>query len=302
MNNKKVAIVTGGTKNQFPAMAVLALNLTEKCPDIADELVIFHDGISDSEKSKINKIFPTRFIEYHSPFLQTNQFNKTITDYFSFMVFCKYECWKLLDEYKTVIWTDYDILILENISEIKEKQNYNAKFVKNKFLVTKFERAVFWNFEKDLSTFNILADCISCPLFVLYDDFPDYQNFYNECIELTQYFGSVLWTPEEAVISILFQQKNINFDELDSVIYVTQPFEYEKNKGKAKILHAAGQPKFWNGLKNEQWDSYYMRWLNEFKGEAFTTNRKKITLKKIIKYLLPYGLIRLYQRCRKNGK
>ncbi len=303
MEHNKTAIVTGGTKNQFPAMAVLALNIADKCPNIADELIIFHDGISITEQQKVNKIFPTRFIEYKSPFLEQNSFNNTITNYFSFMIFCKYECWKLLKDYNTVIWTDYDITIFDNIEELKVKNKNYAKFVKNKFLVTKFERSLFWNFEEDLNSFDILADCISCPLFVLYDDFPDYLNFYNECIKLTQHFGSVLWTPEEAIISVLFQKKHIIFDELDSKTYVTQPFEYEKNKRIAKILHAAGQPKFWNGLNNELWNSYYKKWIVEYKGKPFPNiKQNKHFLKKIIKCLLPYGIIRLYQRHKKHGK
>ena len=303
MENKKTAIVTGGTKNQFPAMAVLALNIADKCPDIADELVIFHDGVSLEEQEKINKIFPTRFIEYKSPFTEVQGFTDTIKKYFSLMVFCKYECWRLLDEYKTVIWTDYDILILDSISEIKQRSDNYAKFVQNKYLVTKFERHVFWNFESDLKTFNILGECISCPLFVLYDDFPNYESFYNECLRLTQHFGSVLWTPEEAVISILFQQNNINYDLINPIIYVTQPFEYEKNKDKAKILHAAGQPKFWNGLNNEKWNSYYNKWLTVYNGIPFECKKekRKITLKKLIKFIIPYGIIRLYQR-KKYGK
>ena len=297
--DKKIAIVTGGTKDQFPAMAVLALNIADKCPDIADELVIFHNGIPEQEQKKINQIFPTKFLEYKDPFVDKNNFNETITNYFSFMVFCKYECWRLLDDYKTVIWTDYDILILHSISEIKEKKQCSAKFVKGKYLITKFERNLFWKFEKDLSTFNILGDCINCPLFVLYDDFPDYKNFYENCIKKTQYFGSTLWTPEEAIISMLFQQYKIKFDEIDPIIYVTQPFEYEKNINKAKILHAAGQPKFWNGLKNDKWNSYYRIWTENYKGIGF--QQKKISIKEIIKCIIPYGVIRLYQR-KKNGK
>ena len=303
MDMKKTAVVTGGTRNQFPAMAVLALNLADKCHDIADELIIYHDGIPETEQQKINAIFPTRFIQYFSPFYEKDNFNNTITNYFSFMVFCKYECWKLLDEYKTVIWTDYDILIIEDISEIKKRLNHSAKFVKNKFLVTKFERSVFWKHENDLLDFNILADCISCPLFVLFDDFPDYSGFYDKCIELTQHFGSVLWTPEEAVISILFQKRNIGFDEIDPVLYVTQPSEYDKNKNRAKILHAAGQPKFWNGLNNKQWNAYYKIWLEKYNGEPFSNScSKKISFKKIVKCILPYGIIRLYQRHKKHGK
>jgi hypothetical protein len=29
----------------------------------------------------------------------------------------------------------------------------------------------------------------------------------------------------------------------------------------AKIIHAFGQPKFWNGIFNEQWNNNYKLWL-----------------------------------------
>ena len=145
LKEKKTAIVTGGTSNQFPAMAVLALNLADKCPDIADELVIFHDGISDDEQKKVNQIFPTRFINYRNPFSDKSSFNETITNYFSFMVFCKYECWRLLEEYKTVIWCDYDITFLQNVSELKNLDGYYCSFIQDHILARKFNTK-FWQF------------------------------------------------------------------------------------------------------------------------------------------------------------
>ena len=294
---KKTAIVTGGTKNQFPAMAVLALNIADKCPNVADELIIYHDGVPVEEQEKVKNIFPTRFIEYKSPFLENTKFKDVVTKYFSLMVFCKYECWRLLDEYETVIWTDYDIVLLQDIYELKENNGNVAKFCKSKYLVKKFERSLFDDFEKDLSSFNVFGDGICCPLFVLHDTFPDYTNFYNKCIELTNYYSTVLFLPEEAIISILFQQYKIVYDELDPDIYITKPSEYEIKKDNSKILHAVGQPKFWNGLKNEKWEYYYNIWKNEYHGIEFITEKKikKITIKKLFKFFVPYGIIRLYQ-------
>ena len=135
---KKTAIVTGGTKNEFSAMAVLALNIKDKCPNIADELVIFHDGVSEKEQKKVQEIFPTRFIKYNSPFVNKPGFTESIKNYFTFMLFCRYECWNLLDDYSTVIWTDYDILILNNIEELKIRQNHCAKFAFSPMLLIFF--------------------------------------------------------------------------------------------------------------------------------------------------------------------
>jgi len=48
----------------------------------------------------------------------------------------------------------------------------------------------------------------------------------------------------------------------------------------AKIIHAYGQPKFWNGLSNEQWNKNYQMWI------AMGGNKyKQPTLKKIVQKL-----------------
>lgn len=292
MNTKKNAIVTGGTKNQFPAMAVLALNIADKCPNIADELVIFHDGISEEEKNKVNKIFPTRFIEYINPFMNNN-FSSTVTNYFSVMVFCKYECFKLLDEYKTVIWTDYDILIKKDISYIKNFKFGDCKFIKESFLQTKFKQNLYYN--KELQPFVEEIDfnkkAISTPIFVLYDSFPQYLNFYNDCIKYTSILASSLELPEEGIISICLNKYNIKIDSLNAQEFVTPPEDFEKCSESANILHAVGQPKFWNGLYNKEWQSYYNEWIKKYNGNIIINHNFSKKIKKIIKFIIPYGLI-----------
>ena len=260
---KKTAIVTGGTSNQYPGMAVLALNIADKCPNIADELVIFYDDIPLSQQKLINSIFPTRFIKYESPFKHIDNFSNEIQNYFSPFLFCKYECFRLLDEYQTVIWLDYDMVITKNISELKEKNNEDLKFCEADVLGVKFTNAVFWykNCMDDIHNFDLLKPAISCCAFVLFDTLKNYNEIYDECIRLTERYAPALFLPEEAVISVLFQQKNIQYEKLDYNKYSTFPKDIDKNKEITSIIHAVGQPKFWNGLYNEQWENYYGQWL-----------------------------------------
>lgn len=300
---KKTAIVTGGTKNQFPAMAVLALNIVDICPNIADELVVFHDGISLKQQKKVQQIFPTRFILYESPFLKNKEFDGVITNYFSLMVFCKYECWNLLSEYRTVLWTDYDIVITHDISEIMLSSEYYAKFVPAPNIAKKIYPSIYNN--EIINTFDIHATGISCPIFYLSDAFPNFTNFYKNCLTMTNILTKSLYLPEEAVISILFLQNNIFYEKLSESTYVT---EARKNKitKETKILHSVGQPKFWNGLYNEQWEKYYNKWITKYKGEQFSHRKKQyIFVKfvklglKLIKMILPYGFVRLLQKIKK---
>lgn len=260
---KKTAIVTGGTSNQYPAMAVLALNIADKCPNIADELVIFYDDIPLEQQKLINSIFPTRFIKYKSPFSHVDNFSEVIQNYFSPFLFCKYECFRLLDEYQTVIWIDYDMVITQDISELKEKNKADAKFISSKFLGQKFNDKVFWdqNCIEDIHNFDLLKPAITCCIFVLFDSLKNFHQIYDECIRLTPRYAAALYLPEEAVLSVVLQQLNVEIDELDNAKYNTTPKEIEVNKGITSIIHSIGQPKFWNGLYNEQWESYYKKWL-----------------------------------------
>jgi hypothetical protein len=56
---------------------------------------------------------------------------------------------------------------------------------------------------------------------------------------------------------MLVQKFNLQYDELDMEMYCYHPKDATE---KTKILHAYGQPKFWNGLDNEQWNRYYEEW------------------------------------------
>lgn len=299
---KKTAVVTGGTKDQFPAMAVLALNIADKCPDLADELVIFHDGVPIIEQEKVKSIYPTRFIEFENPFSKVSDFSDEVAKYFSPMVFCKYECWKLLDEYRTVIWTDYDVLIKKDISLLGTKNKYDSKFFTHPLLVKKFHSSFFWDEEcvSDLSEFDILGMGISSGLFVLFDSLVNYREMYDDFIRLTIRYGKHLYLPEEAAISVVFQQRGVINECLDEE-YCIIPKKMEEFGDGIKILHAAGQPKFWNGLVNKEWQSYYEIWIKKYKGQRFPSQYsfRKI-IKKLFKSILPYGLLVLFRQIRQH--
>ena len=49
---------------------------------------------------------------------------------------------------------------------------------------------------------------------------------------------------------MMLQKFNIPYDELSNEIYALHP---KYDKGKAEIVHAYGQPKFWNGYEDKSW-------------------------------------------------
>lgn len=250
-----VALVTGGTKKDVDAMAVLALNVQEKCPHLADELVIYHDGIRKEDQEKMNEIMPTTFIRYRCPI---NWFrlmaNRTIR-YFSPMVFCKYECLHLLSKYEKVIWTDYDILIKENIDELRDLESGLTVIVNHEVPL----RDMFYKtIEKaDTTTFDLDGESICMPLFILTREIGDYEFYYEWCYEMTKKYLRHLYLPEQCILTMMTQIFEIPFQEIPKPIYCMHPREEVE---KTKILHAYGQPKFWDGLENAEWSRYFEQW------------------------------------------
>ncbi|UTC76296.1 hypothetical protein E4O03_06280 [Treponema sp. OMZ 792] len=277
---KNTAIVTGGTSNDVPAMACLVMNIKDTNPTLADEIVIFHDGISEKDQKLINSIFPTRFILYESPFNDVTDFGDVVTKYFSPMVFCKYECFKLLEDYECVIWTDYDVVIVDDLSELKEKSSSGIE------IMISTSGHIYNAFQGNYSNLNFLKNMIwneralYVP-FVLCDTLRDYKDLYAWCIEYTKRLAQYLLLPEQAVVNLLLQEFDIKagVTRIIDKIYSVHPSDSFKPSA-VKILHAYGQPKFWNGLYNETWEKNYRHWI-KMGGTPYEHRTVKYKLKTI---------------------
>lgn len=250
----KTVIVTGGTHKDVSAMGVLALNIKEITPDLADELIIFHDGINKKEQQIIQNIFPTKFYRYKFPLDFWAKRRNSSLRYFSHMVFCKYECFRLLKEYDRVIWTDYDIVILKDLKELLTG-NAGLQIVADN---APLKRMVYEKNQAELQEFDLEQNGVSTPLFVLTRKIGDYQKCYEWCNQATTEYAPYLYLPEQCIISMMIQKFQIPYSNLQEKKYALHPRDYD---GEASIIHAYGRPKFWEGLFNEQWEKYYSQWL-----------------------------------------
>lgn len=93
------------------------MDINKFSTNLTDE-VVFHDGISNKDQRLLNEIFPARFIEYDFPINDTSIFNQGTLNYFSKMVYSKFECFKLLNDYEKVLFLDYNQVIKSDISEL----------------------------------------------------------------------------------------------------------------------------------------------------------------------------------------
>lgn len=249
------ALVIGGTKNDWEAMAVFLLNFKSVMPDLVDDIIVFHDGITKKHQNKMNKIAEIKFVKYKCPVPKWKCLSNKSIRYFSRMVFCKYECFRLLDEYDSVIWSDYDVVIKESIHELLDM---NSKFA----VICNEDTPLQGNFymhkkNKEIYNYDLGRETICTPLLIMSKNIGDFAEYYKWCYEQTQKFLSDLYLPEQAIISMLVQKFKISYEKIDRRIYCSHPSE---DADDIKILHAYGQPKFWNGLENEIWNYYNHVW------------------------------------------
>ena len=254
-------LVTGGTKKDIDAMAVLALNVRDKTPKLADEMVIFHDGVTEKIQNQFQKIMPTRFVRYRCPIPKWKLWQNKIIRYFSPMVFCKIECFKLLERYDTVVWSDYDVIIKEDISDLQQQdKEYSFVCDPDKTLADMFYPAVR---KIKLPGFDLDGGCICTPLFVLQRGGGDYISYYKWCIDAMSQYIKYLYLPEQAIVTMLVQKFQIPFQILSNRTYSAHPKE---DGDDVRIIHAYGQPKFWNGLENPEWNRYFQEWRKIYEG------------------------------------
>lgn len=256
---KKKCIVTGGTKKDVGNIATLIINI-KKLNIKIDEVVVFHDGISLCDQKKINKIFPTKFFIFNFKDYNPANFSIEINEYFSPMVLCKYECFRLLSEYSCVIWTDYDVVLKTNFNDLLNEHTCNAQFLPDgkQTIEVQFHEGI-----KDVATqfdYSKIANCYS--IFVLYDNF-DYQSAYIYCVNIANKYGKYLHYGEQGALDFMLQNQKllVNYLPKEYSIHPTSEFA-----SKALILHAYGQPKYWNGLYNEEWKRNYEEWLKVYYG------------------------------------
>jgi lipopolysaccharide biosynthesis glycosyltransferase len=250
---KKNAIVFTISSDLVFAVANLMFDIKRLSPGIADEVVVIHDGnLKKKDFSLLNSILPTKEMKYNVPVDDLSIFNQGTLKYFTIMAYAKYECLKLLDYYKNVIYLDPDMVIKKDLSCLLESCESGIKMMPSgqKVIVQLHEKVD----EYDMSKEGI------CGCIFVFQDHSDYIKYYNFCIVTLSKYAGKLKLAEQAIFDFMIQEFNIQICPVDSKIYSPHPTDKELASN-AKIIHAYGQPKFWNGLENEQWNKNYTEWL-----------------------------------------
>lgn len=251
---KDNAVVFGLTSDQVFAVACVMMDLRRLSPSIIDEVVIIHDGINERDKKLLASILPTRFILYNFPINSARVLNASAVRQFSKMVFTKFECLKLLDDYRNVLWSDYDVVVQADVSELFSFSESGIKLMPSGLPVR-------IQLQKEVAGYDMEAEAIGAGLFVFQDHLKDYLKMYEFCYQELERHAEILAMPEQAIFDFMVQRFCLKPVAIDRFVYSPHPTD-KPLASAAKIIHAYGQPKFWNGLRNEQWQINYQAWVD----------------------------------------
>jgi len=103
MGKKELAIVLGTTGNMAFAVANVLLGLKKYSPNLNPDIIIFHNDVTEKDKNLLNNFFSCKFVDYKFPIKDISKFNEEYFNQFTKLAYSRYECFNLLNEFKTFI-------------------------------------------------------------------------------------------------------------------------------------------------------------------------------------------------------
>lgn len=273
-HKKNCVIVFFITKDYAFTVANMIIGLNRYSPNLADDIIIFHEGLSDDDKNCLNilsnkiifkKFTKDEFMNKISTKLKNNKkFIHSIEKY-TYLNLAKFEIFNLLNNYKNVIMLDTDMLIQKDFSEI-----LNYKPAAWRPTVIGLHASFNYN------AYDFLTKDSARPnggLLYICDELDS--NFFSteqSYIFLDKYIDDIKGTLDETTFALMFHKNNIKPKTL--------PVEYNswvhyKNSFNSYIIHAMGKNKFWNNqiikMAYPEWEFNNKIW-KSIGGKSYTGN------------------------------
>ena len=263
---KKKAVMLADTR---PALVgIMLLQLKNTNPDLFDEAIIFDVNLTEQDRQLMQAIFPCRFMEYQSPLskelLRLERFQR-----FSLIMFARYEMFRLLDEYNTIMWIDTDMVIQGSLSDLlAETEGYGLSILREDPQNKSAESTdcMRTNFVSPISGYQMDAYLCCTGLIIVRDVLHQVCDYTEWCYRKTIEWADNLNMPDQGVINALIQHFGIQIKPIGHRgKYGCWPFPGRDCSG-AILVHAWGPNKFWNDWylynKFPNWEDCHREWIS----------------------------------------
>ncbi len=250
---KRTAVVLGASRDQVSYAGTFIIMLRRTNPTLADDIIVFCDGIDGEDERRLNAL-GAKVRRYTCPFGEGELTSFFSSRLYTRCVYSKYECFRLLSEYGTVIWMDYDMDVLLSLDELKEPVPHGVRAIVTQELSHSLT-------EEGARAIGEGKMGIHSSIFALYDTLPDPEGIYRLCLERTRELERYLTCPEQAVMALVLAERGIGVSPLDFRIYSSPTLTAGLITPYIKIYHTFGNKKFWCGIDYAPWNTAREEWL-----------------------------------------
>lgn len=259
-NKKNLACLVAVSDNLAFAAGNIAISLN-RYMKMDYDLLVYTSGMGEKDKAVLNALPHTRVVEYE---FEPDFLNYMMTklppncrfkDERKLMRFCHYEAFKLLEDYRNVVWIDADMSVQADLSGILEYVPFGMTLdtpwkVGNQFIAP-------------IEGFDMEKDAYCSGIMMLNEALP-YQAIYKWLFEKTKVYAPRMKNGDQAIINLMIQEFR-----LCPVVMPLEEYQciYTKKEGiSAKVVHFGTDKKVWNDniILNcyPEWYRVYNEWVS----------------------------------------
>lgn len=258
-NKKNLACLVAVSDNLAFAAGNIAISLN-RYMKMDYDLLVYTSGMGETDKRVLNALPHTKVVEYE---FEPDFLNYMMTklppncrfkDERKLMRFCHYEAFKLLDEYRNVVWIDADMSVQADLSGILEYGPFGITLdtpwkVGNQFIAP-------------IEGFDMEKDAYCSGIMMLNEALP-YREIYQWLFAKTKVYAPRMKNGDQAIINLMIQQFR-----LSPVVMPLEEYQciYTKKEGiSARVVHFGTDKKVWNdnNILNcyPEWYRVYKEWV-----------------------------------------
>lgn len=255
---KNLAVLFGVTADYSFALGNVLYGLRQYSPELADDIIVYHDGLSEEEQARLNAILPCRFVVYEPPVeLPGHHLSK--------LTFSRVEGFSLLREYRQVLWLDVDLLIRGDLSDI-------LKYGGSGIACCYEPRPLGLLFPDlsqppdDVGRCDLTKPYFNSGVMLLSDALERPEDIREWLYSLVRDYPKIcLKSADQGAINLAAQVFGVPVTALperfNQMICNDWHPAYQFNRD-ARIVHAITENKFWNYWFFREWEQRYCQWVD----------------------------------------
>jgi lipopolysaccharide biosynthesis glycosyltransferase len=265
MDKRPLLLLLGITGDMAFAAGCLLLALRRHSPHLGADVLIYTDGELPPGDEALLRGLGARTVPYQPPPVMLRP---DASARFPPLALARFEGFRLLARYRTVVWLDVDTAIQDDIADLAAYGPLAMALEDPQFAENGRTPPAGVNFSAPVPGFDPWAPNFNSGVLVLQDTLPDPEGIHSQCLEWLREYGRILHYPDQGVLNLLAQgllkQYPATLRQIPYDRFNAHPRNPEAQH--AAIVHAFGAYKLWDdGLtlcSFPEGSRDYRRWLS----------------------------------------